>query len=169
MEIYGFMDAREQEQDQNLYISMKVPHSIVGDKGLGQEPGTVSVDVRAFRVYASRLLTPVERGLPGERLSPPSIVVSDLLWVLVRTGGRRISLRRSSAAKVAGLQRDTEDGGPVAPKERWSQDSLESEQDIPQIDLGVEALVWGNAHWPIEESVPSEGSHWTNIPTVATG
>lgn len=70
-------------------------------------------------------------------------MVSDLLWVLVRTGGRWISLRRSSAAKVAGLQRDPEDGGPVAPKERWRQGSLESEQDIPQSDLGMGTLVWG--------------------------
>lgn len=60
------MDAREQEQDQNLYMSMKAPHGIVGDKGLAQEPGTVSVDGRAFIVYASQLLTPVEWGLPGE-------------------------------------------------------------------------------------------------------
>lgn len=75
-------------------------------------------------------------------MSPQSIVVSDLLWVLVKTGGRQILLR-SLAAKMAGLQRDTEDGGPVAHKERWSQGSLESEQGIPQIDLGVGTLVWG--------------------------
>lgn len=74
-------------------------------------------------------------------MSAQSIVVSGLFWVLVRTGGRWISLR-SPAAKVAGLQRDTEDGGPVAHKERWSQGSLESEQDIPQIDLGTGTLVW---------------------------
>ena len=63
------MHARAQEQDQNLYISMKAPHGIVGDNGLGQEPGTVSVGGRAFRVYASRLLTPVEWGLPGETVN----------------------------------------------------------------------------------------------------
>lgn len=47
---YGIMDASEQEQDQNLYSSMKALCSIMGDKGLGQELGTVSVDGKAFRV-----------------------------------------------------------------------------------------------------------------------
>lgn len=100
-------------------------------------------------------------------MSPQSIVVSDL-WVLARTGGRRILLR-SLAAKMAGLQRDTEDGGPVAHKERWSQGSLESEQGIPQIDLGVGTLVWGVSvgclveaamfiNQSVEESAPSEES-----------
>lgn len=56
------MDASEQEQGQNLYISVKALRSIMGGKGLGQEPGTVSVDGRAFRAYASQLLTLVGWG-----------------------------------------------------------------------------------------------------------
>lgn len=99
---YGIMDASEQEQD--FYMSMKGLQSTVGDKGLGQEPGTVSVDGRAFRVYIC--LTAVGtsgRGLPrGSWMSAQSIV-SDLPWVLVRNGDRWILLR-SSAAKVSGLQ-----------------------------------------------------------------
>lgn len=130
---YGIMDASEQEQDQNVSISVKALRSIVGDEGLGQEPGTVSVDGKAFGVYVC--LTAVGtsgRGLPGGRwMSTRSVVVSDLLWVLVRHGGGRILLR-SLGAQVSGLQKDSEDSGPVAHKETWSQGSLESERDIPQ-------------------------------------
>lgn len=130
---YGIMHASEQEQDQNFSISMEALQSIVGDEGLGQELGIVSVDGKAFGVYVC--LTAVGtsgRGLPGGRwMSTRSVVVSDLLWVLVRRGGGWILLR-SSGAQVSGLQKDTEDSGPVAHKETWSQGSLESEQDIPQ-------------------------------------
>lgn len=130
---YGIMHASEQEQDQNFSISMEALQSIVGDEGLGQELGIVSVDGKAFGVYVC--LTAVGtsgRGLPGGRwMSTRSVVVSDLLWVLVRHGGGWILLR-SSGAQVSGLQKDTEDSGPVAHKETWSQGSLESEQDIPQ-------------------------------------
>lgn len=46
---YGIMGASEQEQ--GFYMSVKALQSIVGDEGLGREPGTASVDGRAFRVY----------------------------------------------------------------------------------------------------------------------
>lgn len=48
---YGIMHASEQEQDQNVSISVKALRSIVGDEGLGEEPGAVSVDGKALGVY----------------------------------------------------------------------------------------------------------------------
>lgn len=57
---YGIMHASEQEQDQNVSISVKALRSIVGDEGLGQEPGTVSVAARHSEcIYASQPLAPV--------------------------------------------------------------------------------------------------------------
>lgn len=130
---YGIMHASEQEQDQNVSISVKALRSIVGDEGLGQEPGAVSVDGKAFGVYICLPAVGTSgRGLPGGCwVSTRSVVVSNLLWVLVRHGGGWILLR-SSGALVSGLQKDTEDSGPVAHKETWNQGSLESEQNIPQ-------------------------------------
>lgn len=134
---YGIMHASEQEQDQNVSISVKALRSIVGDEGLGQEPGAVSVDGKAFGVYICLPAVGTSGwGLPGGCwVSTPSVVVESppllLTVVLVRHGGGWILLR-SSGAEVSGLQKDTEDSGPVAHKETWSQGSLESEQNIPQ-------------------------------------
>lgn len=101
--------------------------------------------------------------------------VSDLLWVLVRNAGRWILLR-SSAAEVSGLQKDTEDSGPIL-EERWGQGSLQSEQDIPQWfgdgDTGLGCFCGlsggsGNVYQPLRNLPHLRRAYPTGVPTVAT-